>query len=275
MTPGDNMRHWDALARPPVSALKQIKGGRLQGMTDVNPQWRYQAMTAHFGPCGEGWKYAIDKLWTEPGCEGEVLAFALVSLWVNIEGGWSEPIVGVGGNHMIVKEAKGLHANDECWKMAVTDALSVAMKMVGVAASIYSGLWDGSKYVDGPTEQSAEGDTMTAPPRPDIQIRSDIPAAPSGPSVVDGQIYVRRVNSKPTRKAGTTRYDIMLSTGASVATIKDGLAKIAEAACRDTRPVVVKTKDGQFGTDLIDIKFADKAPVVDDVPEWVREPQAF
>jgi len=30
--------------------------------------------------------------------------------------------------------------------MAVTDALSVALKMLGVAADIYLGRWDGSKY---------------------------------------------------------------------------------------------------------------------------------
>ena len=30
--------------------------------------------------------------------------------------------------------------------MAITDALSVAMKMIGVAADIYAGRWDGSRY---------------------------------------------------------------------------------------------------------------------------------
>lgn len=152
---------WRAMARPPVTALKTIKGGRLQGMTDVNPQWRYQAMTEQFGPCGVGWKYVIDKMWTEAGCDGEVLAFAQVSVQVRVRMGegcegcesWSDPIVGIGGNHMVVKEKAGLRNNDECWKMAITDALSVALKMLGVAADIYAGRWDGSKFVD---EQSDE-----------------------------------------------------------------------------------------------------------------------
>jgi hypothetical protein len=39
-----------------------------------------------------------------------------------------------------------MHSNDEGYKMAITDALSVAMKSLGVAADIYMGLWDGSKY---------------------------------------------------------------------------------------------------------------------------------
>jgi hypothetical protein len=153
----NNLRVWRAVARPPVTALKTIKGGRLQGMTDVNPQWRYQAMTEQFGPIGDGWKYEIDKLWTEPGCDGEVLGFAQVSLrYLSPRTGmWSDPIVGIGGNHLIVKESKGLRNNDECWKMAITDALSVALKMLGVAADIYAGLWDGSKFHDAPEQATS------------------------------------------------------------------------------------------------------------------------
>lgn len=165
-----NMKHWLAMSRPPAKALKTIRGGRLQGMTDVNPQWRYQAMTEQFGPCGIGWKYDIDKLWTEPGCEGEVLAFAQISLRVFKHDFWSDPIVGVGGNHLIAKEKNGLRNNDECWKMAITDALSVALKMLGVAADIYAGLWDGSKYVTAPQVYVAEPQAPIKLPPGTVQI---------------------------------------------------------------------------------------------------------
>jgi hypothetical protein len=143
-----NLELWEKLRRPPVSALKTITGGRLSGFTDVNPNHRYQAMTELFGPCGVGWKYSIDKLWNEPGCDGVVFAFAQIQLCVMESGQWSEPIPGIGGSRLIEKEKSGMHANDEGYKMAVTDALSVAMKMLGMAADIYAGLWDGSKYID-------------------------------------------------------------------------------------------------------------------------------
>jgi hypothetical protein len=136
---------WDKLARPPKRALKQISGGRLKGMTDVNPQWRYEIMTEVFGPCGIGWTYEVVRLWTEDGPQGQVFAFAEILLRVKDEE-WSAPIPGVGGNMLVVMEKAGLHANDEAYKMAITDALSVAMKSLGVAADIYAGLWDGSKY---------------------------------------------------------------------------------------------------------------------------------
>ncbi len=145
-----NMEIWEATKRPPKDALKTIYGGRLNGMTDVNPQWRYQALTEQFGPCGIGWKYEIVKLWLEP-YESEVCAFALVNLYIkndNEVDEWSEPIPGIGGSMLAVKEKKGIHVTDECFKMAVTDALSVACKALGIAADIYAGRWDGDKYAE-------------------------------------------------------------------------------------------------------------------------------
>ena len=49
---------------------------------------------------------------------------------------------------MIAKEKNGPHTSDECYKMAVTDAISTAIKMLGVGADIYAGKWDGTKYKD-------------------------------------------------------------------------------------------------------------------------------
>jgi hypothetical protein len=143
----ENMKLWNAVKQPPKEALKTIGGGRLRGMTDINPQWRLEAMTEQFGPCGVGWKCTIDKLWTEPGPDGQVFAFALVSVFYREGENWSEPVPGVGGNYLVELEKKGLHANDEGFKMAVTDALSVALKALGFGADIYAGRWDGSKYL--------------------------------------------------------------------------------------------------------------------------------
>jgi len=150
-----NLDIWDKVSRPPRAALKTIKGGRLAGMTDVNPQWRFKVMTETFGPCGEGWWYTIDKLWTEPGPEGHTMAFAMVTLRIAKH---PTSIPGIGGSAMVAQEKAGLRGNDEAYKMAVTDALSVAMKALGVAADIYAGLWDGTKYRDIPTEPHSGSD---------------------------------------------------------------------------------------------------------------------
>ena len=154
-----NMLIWDAVKRPPTSVLKEIKGGRLKGFTDVNPQWRYQVMTEQFGICSIGWKYIVRRVWSESATDGQVFAFAEIELCIKAGDIWGDPIPGVGGSMLIAKEATGLHPNDEAYKMAITDALSVAMKMLGVGADIYAGFWDGTKY-KGDDAKGASGDNV-------------------------------------------------------------------------------------------------------------------
>jgi hypothetical protein len=153
-----NLDTWNKLSQPPPNALRQIQGGRLKGKTDINPQWRYKAMTEVFGMCGVGWKYEVTSKWADDSAsEGEIFAFADINLYIKQGEVWSEPIPGHGGSMLVAKESNGLRPRDEGYKMAIADALSVAMKMLGVGADVYAGLWDGSKY----TSQQA-----TAEPKP-------------------------------------------------------------------------------------------------------------
>lgn len=149
----DNMRIYNALRSAPDSALRPIQAGRLKGKSDINPMWRIKALTEHFGPCGVGWKYELERLWLEPGAAGEAAAFAQIGLYIREGEEWSEKIPGIGGSMLIAKEKNGMYTNDECYKMALTDALSVACKALGAAADVY---WDKdpTKY-DRPPEGSA------------------------------------------------------------------------------------------------------------------------
>lgn len=132
----DNMKIYNAVREVPKTAQKPISAGRLKGKTDINPMWRIEALTEQFGACGIGWYYNVTRQWTEV-CNDEVCAFVNIELFVKVEGEWSKPIFGTGGNKLIEKESKGLHVSDECFKMATTDALSVACKQLGVGADIY------------------------------------------------------------------------------------------------------------------------------------------
>ena len=160
------IKQWEAVRTPPEEALKKITGGRLKGMTDIKPQFRYQVMTEVYGLCGIGWKYELVDRWLEDGSEGQKVAFAEVNLFIKVDGEWSDAIPGTGGSMLITKESAGLHTNDECYKMAMTDALSVAMTKIGVASDIYMGLWDGSKYKDKPPEKRQDTPRTTKPPDP-------------------------------------------------------------------------------------------------------------
>lgn len=142
----DNMRIYDAVRAVPEEAKRAITAGRLKGKTDINPMWRIKALTEQFGPCGDGWGYTIDRLWIEEGAKGEKCAFAMISLWYKREDGTrSDPVIGIGGNMLVANEKNGLYTSDESYKMALTDAISVACKALGFGADVYWGA-DRTKY---------------------------------------------------------------------------------------------------------------------------------
>lgn len=135
-----NLRFYELGREVPADALKPIRAGRLKGMSDVNPMWRMKRMTEIFGPCGFGWKYTIDRQWQEQYGD-EVKCFCNVSLFVRDPETreWSDAIPGNGGSSLVSKESKGPYVNDEGYKMALTDALSIAMKPLGIGANIWYG----------------------------------------------------------------------------------------------------------------------------------------
>lgn len=132
------MEIYEASRKVPDEAKKIIGGGKLKGFTDINPMWRIKKLTELFGPCGIGWKYTIDRQWLEPYEDGTVAAFCNVSLFIKADGQWSDAIPGTGGSMMVAKD-KNMAVSDECFKMALTDALSVACKALGFGADVY---WD-------------------------------------------------------------------------------------------------------------------------------------
>lgn len=133
----ENMKVYEQVRTVPDVALKPINGGRLKGMSDINPMWRIKTLTETFGVCGFGWKTVITDRRLERGHGDEVVCFVDIHLFVKMDGQWSEPIEGTGGSSFVTKESKGTHTSDECFKMAYTDALSVACKSLGVAADVY------------------------------------------------------------------------------------------------------------------------------------------
>lgn len=135
----------------PEEAKKPIKGGRLNGMTDINPMWRIKVLTSEYGPCGIGWFYKPVKKWTEQ-AGGETVAFVDIELFIKVDGEWSQPICGTGGSKLSQNERNGLFVSDECYKMATTDAISVACKQLGIGADVYFGA-DRTKY-DSPFERA-------------------------------------------------------------------------------------------------------------------------
>ena len=133
----ENMEIYTRVMETPQTALKSISAGRLKGMSDINPMYRIQKLTETFGPCGFGWKYTINNKEIMDGANGEKIAIVDIDLYVKWDGEWSEAIPGTGGSSFIANERNGAYTSDECYKMALTDALSVACKALGIGADVY------------------------------------------------------------------------------------------------------------------------------------------
>jgi hypothetical protein len=68
---------------------------------------------------------------------------------------WSAPIIGIGGSKLAGK-GKGDGIDDEAYKMAFTDAISIACKNLGMAADIY--------YAKDRTKYDTQAETSSAAP---------------------------------------------------------------------------------------------------------------
>jgi hypothetical protein len=146
-----NLRHWEALGTTDPAHTKPFqKAGGFRG-TAVRPIESVRRMTEHFGPCGIGWGMGKPEFEIVPvEGNGELLVFCTISLWY-MDGPGDERanslVWGVGGDKVVAKGTSGLRTSDEAYKSAYTDALSNAMKHIGVAADVHMGRFDDSKYV--------------------------------------------------------------------------------------------------------------------------------
>jgi hypothetical protein len=138
----NNLELYNKVREVPQEALKPITAGRLKGKSDINPMWRIKTLTEQFGMIGIGWYYDILEERIEEGAKNEKCALIKIALYIKVDGEWSKPILGTGGSSFVANEKNGLYTNDECFKMALTDAISVCCKMLGIGANVY---WDKDK----------------------------------------------------------------------------------------------------------------------------------
>ncbi len=155
----ENLRIFNQLKETPNEARTPIKAGRLNGFTDINTMWRLKRLTEVFGPCGIGWKYEITNQRIIPGNGSEIAAFVDVLLFYKENGKWSAGVPGIGGSAFVQKEKNGYYTSNECFKMALSDAIGTACKALGMSADIYFSK-DRSKYNQNESDNEDGPDTQ-------------------------------------------------------------------------------------------------------------------
>lgn len=170
----DNMMVYESFRCVPAEATKKFNNGRFSG-TDINPMWRIKRMTEMFGMCGVGWYVEVvsRELREAHDNNGTVAALCALNLYVKVNGEWSKPIYGEGGNIFVTTTSKGYkQVDDDAFKKAYTDAFSNATKQLGLGADVWfeQDKTNGSKYVSPTTLTPAAPQQVPAPqPAPQPQ----------------------------------------------------------------------------------------------------------
>lgn len=150
-----NLTIWNELKRTDPKATKPFqRSGGFKG-TQIDPVYRMERMTEVFGPVGQGWG------WEQTGQHvSDGMVFVGVRVWYLPAGEapkWPETAPGVplnarftgpqwGGDVLTLERGGRTRPNDEAFKMAMTDAIGKALLSIGLAADVYMGLFDDSKY---------------------------------------------------------------------------------------------------------------------------------
>jgi len=171
----NNLRIWDAVSKTDPKHTKGFKrAGGFQG-TAIKPIWLTKRLTEQFGPAGTGWGMDKPEFQTVP-ANNEVLVFCTVALWY-MDGEKRGTVYGVGGDKVLGTNKYGPFTNDEAFKASYTDALSNAMKQIGMGADIHMGQFEDEKYVrETAREFAASGTTVNG-------AANGNGAAPQSPSV--------------------------------------------------------------------------------------------
>lgn len=169
----DNLRIYNQSRNVPPEAQKAFNNGRFSG-TDINPMWRIKTLTELFGPAGIGWYTEILSERSERLTDDTIIAVVNLNLYVRDNGEWSKPIYGTGGNTLVSKTKGGaVNTSDEGYKMAYTDALSVACKALGIGADIYFAS-DKTKYTASAKPPQNPAQRPSAPPMQELADADDI-----------------------------------------------------------------------------------------------------
>lgn len=135
---------WDRLGKTDPKHTKPFqRAGGFKG-TAIKPIYSYRRMTEEYGPCGIGWGVGEPTYQVVPAPEGEVLVYCTASVW---HGDRANVVFGVGGDKAVIKQSSGLRSDDEAFKKAFTDAVTNALKLIGVGADVHMGLFEDNKYV--------------------------------------------------------------------------------------------------------------------------------
>ena len=133
---------WNRFADIDPAFTKEIAGKDYRG-TSPNPHYVIQCLTEMFGPVGVGFGWEVEQDEFTPIGE-EVLHWCRIRFWHTDRSNWFSAY---GQTKALMKTKNGLRLDEDAPKKSLTDAITKAASQIGIAANIFLGRWDDSKYV--------------------------------------------------------------------------------------------------------------------------------
>ena len=151
---------WEAHADIEPKFTKVITGKAYKG-TSPNPHYVIYCLTKLFGPVGQGfgWRVLAEDF-TQLG--GETLHWCRIEFWHTDRANTYEAY----GQTKAAYTTKGgsVIVDEDAPKKSLTDAIVKASSQLGIAANIFLGRWDDSKYVAEVAEEFRQAERSKTPP---------------------------------------------------------------------------------------------------------------
>lgn len=151
MNKSANLSIWKANCDIDPKFTKAISGRDYKG-TSPDPHKIIEMMTGQFGPVGQGFGWEVLREDFQPLGEGVLLHWCRIEFWWVSEGKRNS-FQSYGQTKAAYMAGKGdnryLRSDEDAPKKSLTDAITKAASQLGFAASIYLGLYDANKYVEG------------------------------------------------------------------------------------------------------------------------------
>lgn len=147
------MALWESVCKTPPEYVKSITG---KSYSAINPMYVVQTLTRVLeGPNGEKWVVIIDedKLveghWLSNGKDRYILHVIKGHLRYYRNGQWYETNQQYGQTPFVYETRSGdIKSDEDAFKKSATDLMTKCASLLGVAADVFLGQYDGNKYID-------------------------------------------------------------------------------------------------------------------------------
>lgn len=208
----ENLSIWERFADIDPKFTKGITGKAYKG-TSPNPQYVIRCLTEIFGPVGEGFGWDVVREEFTP-LGGEVLHWCRIRFWHTVR---ENAFDSYGQTKAMYPSRDGkIIVDEDAPKKSLTDAIIKAASHIGIAANIFLGRWDDSKYVEAVNADfRAEERKATEPSADAIQHACDSLSAADGMEQLAAiwkglpreiQADARAIKTKDARKAELSQH---------------------------------------------------------------------